>query len=83
MNALAFCAEGDPLPVLPLVLTEVQDLEGLAALDADHVLAGSVDSERPKSHPIHFRPSFSATARVVPEPQKKSATRSPALEETL
>jgi len=28
----------------------------------------------PKSAPIHLRPNFSATAKVVPEPQKKSAT---------
>jgi hypothetical protein len=33
----------------------------------------------PKSVAIHFRPSFSATAAVVPLPQKKSATRSPSL----
>jgi hypothetical protein len=30
----------------------------------------------PRSVAIHLRPSFSATAAVVPEPQKKSATRS-------
>ena len=34
-----------------------------------------------KSHIIHRRPNFSATAPVVPEPQKKSATMSPGLEE--
>ena len=28
----------------------------------------------PRSEVIHFRPSFSATAAVVPEPQKKSQT---------
>ena len=33
----------------------------------------------PRSVAIHFRPSFSATAAVVPEPTKKSATRSPSL----
>ena len=33
----------------------------------------------PRSEPIHFLSSFSATARVVPEPQKKSAIRSPSL----
>lgn len=36
-----------------------------------------------RSEPTHRRPSFSATARVVPEPQKKSATISPGLEEAL
>jgi len=34
-----------------------------------------------KSEPIHLLPNFSATAKVVPEPQKKSATMSPGLEE--
>jgi len=34
-----------------------------------------------KSHPIHLLPNFSATANVVPEPQKKSATISPGLED--
>jgi hypothetical protein len=29
-------------------------------------------AKRPRSQPIHFRPSFSATASVVPDPQKKS-----------
>ena len=33
----------------------------------------------PKSTPIHLRPNFSATAQVVPLPQKKSATKSPSL----
>ena len=33
----------------------------------------------PRSVAIHLRPSFSATAAVVPLPQKKSATRSPSL----
>src|SRR3989338_6742307 len=37
----------------------------------------------PSSEPIHLRLSFSATDRVVPEPMKKSATRSPSLEEHL
>lgn len=37
----------------------------------------------PKSVAIHLRPSFSATAAVVPLPQKKSATRSPSLLEAL
>ena len=37
----------------------------------------------PKSEPIHFLPNFSATAKVVPDPQKKSATRSPSLEDAL
>ena len=35
----------------------------------------------PRSEPIHLRPSFSATASVVPEPQKKSATMSFSLED--
>ena len=35
----------------------------------------------PISDPIHLRPSFSATASVVPDPQKKSATRSQEFEE--
>jgi len=34
-----------------------------------------------KSEPIHRLPSFSATANVVPEPQKKSATMSVSLED--
>jgi len=33
----------------------------------------------PKSVVIHLRPSFSATAAVVPLPQKKSAIKSPSL----
>jgi len=37
----------------------------------------------PRSLTIHFRPSFSATAAVVPDPQKKSATMSFSLEEAL
>ena len=37
----------------------------------------------PRSGTIHLRPSFSATAAVVPEPQKKSATRSPSLDDVL
>ena len=34
-----------------------------------------------KSQPIQRLPNFSATAKVVSEPQKKSATMSPELEE--
>ena len=37
----------------------------------------------PISAPIHLRPSFSATASVVPDPQKKSATRSQGLEDAF
>jgi hypothetical protein len=37
----------------------------------------------PKSVAIHFLPSFSATAAVVPLPEKKSAIKSPSLEEAL
>jgi hypothetical protein len=37
----------------------------------------------PKSVVIHFLPSFSATAAVVPEPQKKSAIKSPSLDEAF
>ena len=40
-------------------------------------------AKRPRSAMIQRRPSFSATEPVVPEPQKKSATRSPSLEEAL
>src|SRR5712691_6839893 len=40
-------------------------------------------AKRPRSQPIHRRPSFSATARVVPEPQKKSATKSPGLDDAV
>ena len=36
-----------------------------------------------KSEVIQRLPSFSATAAVVPEPQKKSTTREPSLEEAL
>ena len=36
-------AEGHALPVLALVLAEVQHLEGLAVLDAEQPLAGDVD----------------------------------------
>ena len=36
-------------------------------------------AKRPRSQPIQRRPSFSATTSVVPDPQKKSATRSPGL----
>src|SRR5512147_338147 len=43
--------------------------------------AGGGDGEAAESQPIHLRPSFSATTIVVPEPQKKSATRSPSLDE--
>ena len=32
---------------------------------------------------IHLRPSFSATAAVVPEPQKKSATMSSSFDDAL
>jgi hypothetical protein len=38
-------AEGHPLPVLALVLAEVEDLEGLAVRDAEQALAGGVDRE--------------------------------------
>ena len=44
-DALAFRAEGDALPVLPLVLAKVQDLEWLAALDAEQALTRGVDGE--------------------------------------
>jgi len=37
----------------------------------------------PRSETIHFLPSFSATAAVVPEPAKKSAIRSPSLDDAL
>ena len=68
---------------LSLVAAEVQNLEGA------EVLLGAFFSRctpisrlrvvwmanLPRSAAIHFRPSFSATAAVVPEPQKKSATK--------
>ena len=38
-------------------------------------------AKRPRSQAIHLRPSLSATAGVVPEPTKKSATRSPGFDE--
>src|SRR5262249_22122066 len=44
-EALALLAKGDTLPVLSLVLTEVQELEGLTALNAEQALACGVDSE--------------------------------------
>lgn len=37
----------------------------------------------PRSQAIHFLSSFSETAGVVPEPEKKSATRSSLFEETF
>lgn len=37
-------------------------------------------AEGDESQPIQFLPSFCATTNVVPEPQKKSATRSLALQ---
>src|SRR5215510_2165794 len=40
-------------------------------------------AKRPRSQPIHRRPSFSATVRVVPEPQKKSATKYPGLDDAV
>ena len=38
-----FVAKGDPLPVLALVLAEVEDLERPATLDVQKALAGHVD----------------------------------------
>ena len=35
----------------------------------------------PQSMPIHLRPNFSATARVVPEPAKASKIKSPLFED--
>src|SRR6266704_494105 len=40
-------------------------------------------AKRPKSQAIQRLPSFSATAAVVPLPQKQSRTRSPSLDEAL
>src|SRR5260370_38683324 len=40
-------------------------------------------AKRPKSQAIHRLPSFSATAAVVPLPQKQSRTRSPSFEDAL
>ena len=37
-------AEGHALPVLPLVLAEIQNIEGLAVLDAEQSLTGDVDA---------------------------------------
>ena len=70
--------EGARLPILPLVLAEVEDLERLAALDPHQALArrcGSrTDQGRTRSigDPASRRPPESC-----PEPTKKSATRSP------
>src|SRR5262245_700853 len=44
-DALALLAEGDTLPVLPLVFTEVQDLEWLTALHVEQTLACGVDGK--------------------------------------
>ena len=44
-DALALRAEGDALPVLPLVSAQVQDLEWIAALDAEQTLTRGVDGE--------------------------------------
>ena len=52
-------------------------------LHADHAFAVVWMANLPRSVAIHLRPNFSATAAVVPEPQKKSAIRSPSLEEAL
>ena len=43
-DALVFLREGDALPILALILAEVQDLEGLAVLDTEQALTGGVDS---------------------------------------
>ncbi len=40
-------------------------------------------AKRPRSQAIQRRLSFSATAAVVPEPQKQSSTRSPSLEDAF
>src|SRR5258708_1142492 len=40
-------------------------------------------AKRPKSQATHCLPSFSATAAVVPLPQKQSRMRSPSLEDAL
>ena len=41
----ALLTKGHALPVLSLVFAEVEDLEGLAALDFEEALAGCMDGE--------------------------------------
>jgi hypothetical protein len=41
---ISLIAEGHALPVLALILAEVEHLEGLAVLDAEQPLAGNVDT---------------------------------------
>ena len=45
MIGLSFFAKGHTLPVLSFVFTEVEDLEGLAAFDAEEALSCNVDRE--------------------------------------
>ena len=79
---------GDVQVDLALVAAEVQHLEGAEGLvrrPSAPAAPGSAAcawcgcANLPRSVAIHLRPSFSATAAVVPLPQKKSATRSPSL----
>ena len=42
-DRFAIFPEGNPLPVLPFVFTEIEDLEGFAACDAEQALASYVD----------------------------------------
>src|SRR5262245_42313276 len=81
--AIQVFTERRHLPVAALIFAEIENLEGFAVFDFQQTFASRMTAKRPKSQPIQRRPSFSATARVVPEPQKKSATKSPSFEEAL
>src|SRR5712691_11740081 len=65
-----------PLQYFPLGFSALIRLKS----DCSNLLSVTWIAVEEQSQPIQFLPSLCATTNVVPEPQKKSATRSLALE---